>query len=211
MKKYFINIGRQLGSGGKLIGKMLAEELNIPIYDRTLIEMAAKESGFCKEIFEKNDEEKGIFRSLFDVIPFMSGNLYGSCLSEESLFKIQSDAIRNLSAKGACIFVGRCADYILREEPRCINIFITADDADRIVRIRERKPELSEEQAKTLMQKADHKRSSYYNYYSGKVWGKAETYDLCINSSLLGLEGTKNFICHFVREFLQNSESEKQK
>ena len=86
MKKYFINIGRQLGSGGKEIGQMLSQELNIPIYDRTLIDMAAKESGFCKEIFERKDEEKGIISRLFDVNPFMGDSMYGNCLSDEALF-----------------------------------------------------------------------------------------------------------------------------
>lgn len=200
MKKYFINIGRQLGSGGKLIGQQLARELNIPIYDRTLIDMAAKESGLCKEVFEEKDEQKGIISRLFEVVPFMSDSMYGNCLSDEALFQIQSDVIRHLSEQGSCIFVGRCADYILRDEPHVINIFITADEADRIRRIRERHPELSDEQARTFMQRADHKRSSYYNYYSAHTWGQAATYDLCINSSQLGIEGTMRFIKSFVEE-----------
>lgn len=198
MEKYFINIGRQLGSGGKLIGQLLAQELEIPIYDRTLIDTAAKESGFCKEIFERKDEEKGIISRLFDVIPFMGDNMYGNCLSDEALFKIQSDAIRHLAERGSCIFVGRCADYILRDEPHIINIFITADEADRMARIRERHPDFSPEQARQFMLKADHKRSSYYNYYSANTWGHAASYHLCINSSLLGIEGTMQFIKSFV-------------
>lgn len=198
--KYFINIGRQLGSGGKLIGQMLARELNIPIYDRTLIDTAAKESGFCKELFEEKDEKKGLISRLFEVVPFMSDSMYGNCLSDEALFKIQSDAIRHLSEQGSCIFVGRCADYILRDEPRVLNIFITADEQDRITRIRERHPELTEEQARTFMQRADHKRAAYYNYYSAHTWGQADTYHLCINSSTLGLEGTTAFIKAFVEQ-----------
>ena len=203
MKRYFINIGRQLGSGGKEIGQMLAQELNIPIYDRTLIDMAAKESGFCKEIFERKDEEKGIISRLFDVIPFMGDSMYGHCLSDEALFKIQSDVIRHLSEKGSCIFVGRCADYILREEPNTLNIFITANNDERIARIRKRHPEFNEEQAQTFLSKADHKRASYYNYYSPGTWGEAKTYDLCINSSILGIEGTMKFIKAFVEERLK--------
>lgn len=205
MEKYFINIGRQLGSGGKLIGQMLAKELNIPIYDRTLIDMAAKESGFCKEIFEKKDEETGFLSKLFNIhMPYTSDSFYGNQLSDEALFQIQSDVIRHLSEKGSCIFVGRCADYILRNEARVINIFITADTTDRIARIRERHPELNEEQAHTFMQKADHKRASYYNYYSDSTWGKAKSYHLCINSSILGLEGTMQFIKSFIKERLKS-------
>lgn len=206
MDKYFINIGRQLGSGGKLIGQMLAKELNIPVYDRTLIEMAAKESGFCKEIFEKKDEEKGIISRLFDVIPFIGDNMYGNCLSDEALFKIQSDAIRHLSEKGSCIFIGRCADYILREE-KVFNIFITANENDRIARIQERHPELTQEQARAFMQKADQKRAAYYNYYSANTWGVAETYHLCINSSILGLEGSMKLI----KTFIESNGFEKEK
>lgn len=202
MEKYFINIGRQLGSGGKIIGQMLARELNIPIYDRTLIDTAAKESGFCKEIFERKDEEKGLISRLFDVIPFMGDSMYSNCLSDEALFQIQSDAIRHLAEQGSCIFVGRCADYILRNEPCVINIFITAEEEDRIKRIRERHPEFSEEQARQFMLKADQKRSSYYNYYSPSTWGKADTYHLCINSSQLGMEGTMLFIKQFVEKRL---------
>ena len=198
-KKYFINIGRQLGSGGKLIGQLLAKELNIPIYDRTLIDMAAQESGLCKEVFEDKDEETGLLSKLFNIhMPFMNTSFYGNQLSDEALFKIQSDAIRHLSEKGSCIFVGRCADYILRDEPHVINIFITADEADRIRRIRERHPEFTEEQARTFMHKADHKRSSYYNYYSTHTWGHAATYHLCLNSSTLGIEGTMRFIKSFI-------------
>ena len=200
MDKYFINIGRQLGSGGKCIGQMLARELDIPIYDRTLIDTAAKESGFCKEIFEKKDEEKGVISKLFEVIPFIGDNMYNNCLSDESLFKIQSDAIRHLSEKGSSIFVGRCADYILREEPNCFNIFITADKTERISRICERHPELTVEQACAFMERADKKRASYYNSYSGRVWGHAENYHLCINSSVLGMEGTVLLIKRFVEE-----------
>ncbi len=200
-KRYFINIGRQLGSGGKLIGQLLAKELDIPIYDRTLIDMAAKESGFCKEVFEDKDEETGLLSKLFNVhMPFMNDSFYGNQLSDEALFKIQSDAIRHLSEKGSCIFVGRCADYILRDEPQVLNIFITADEADRIKRIRERHPEFTEEQARTFMQRADHKRSSYYNYYSAHTWGHAATYHLCLNSSTLGIEGTMRFIHAFIKE-----------
>ena len=203
MEKYFINIGRQLGSGGKLIGQMLAKELNIPIYDRTLIDMAAQESGLCKEVFERKDEEKGIISRLFDIIPFMGdNNMYGSCLSDEALFKIQSDVIRHLSEKGSCIFVGRCADYILRDETRTLNIFITANEEDRITRIRERHPHFTEEQARNFMLKADQKRASYYNYYSPGTWGEAKTYDLCINSSLLGLEGTMQFIKMYLERMI---------
>lgn len=202
MDKTIINIGRQLGSGGKQVGEMLAREFNIPIYDRTLIDMAAQESGFAKEFFEKSDEEKGFLRHLFNLhFPFGGGGYYGSCLSDESLFQIQSDVIRHLAEREeSCIFVGRCADYILRDDPRCINVFITADAADRIARIRERHPELTVEQAQAFMEKADQKRAAYYNYYSGHTWGVAETYHLCINSSVWGLEETMHLIKAFIEK-----------
>lgn len=199
MEKFIINIGRQLGSGGKAIGEILAKEFGISVYDKKLIDLAAQESGFCKEIFEKSDEQKGLLNSLFNMrLPSAYDNYYCSCLSDESLFKIQSDVIRNLAEKESCIFIGRCADYILRDMDCCTNIFITADPADRITRMQAENPKLNKEQAESFMERTDRKRAAYYNYYSYKTWGEADTYHLCINSSIFGLEGTAELIKDFV-------------
>ncbi|MEG1545973.1 MAG: cytidylate kinase-like family protein [Bacteroides sp.] len=201
-KNYVINIGRQLGSGGKEIGEKLATKLGISFYDKELINLASDESGLCKELFEKADEKasQSIVGGLFGMrFPFISdGSIpYGNCLSNDALFKIQSDVIRRLAEQKSCLFVGRCADYILRDNPRCVNIFISASLSDRMQRIRHIH-HLSEEKAEELIEKTDKKRASYYNYYSYKTWGAAATYHLCIDSSVLGVDETVAFIKTFI-------------
>lgn len=199
---YVINLGRQLGSGGKEIGEKLAKELNIAFYDKELIQLASDESGLCKEFFEKADERaqqsliSGLLGGRF---PFISDGTipYGSYLNNDSLFKIQSDVIRQLANSQSCLFVGRCADYILRDHPRHVNVFISASKEARIERIMQ-KEGITAEAAEELIEKADKKRSSYYNYYSYKTWGAAATYHLCIDSSVLGIDQTVAFIKEFV-------------
>lgn len=200
---FIINIGRQYGSGGRLIGEKIAKKLGFSYYDKELINIASKESGLGKEFFEQADEKKS--HSLFGGFlglrtNFMSDDFLYNYLSNETLFKIQSDIIRELAAKQNCVFVGRCADYILRENPNSINVFVTADLPDRKGRILERMNDLAEDKAEDMLEKTDKKRSGYYNYYTGKMWGMAESYDLCINSSLLGLDETVDYICKFASE-----------
>ena len=172
---YIINLGRQLGSGGKEIGEKLAKDLGIAFYDKELINLASKESGLCKEFFEKADEKasQSILGGLFGTrFPFITEGAYpyNSYLSNDSLFKIQSDVIRHLAEQKSCLFVGRCADYILRDFPRCANIFVSASPEARIERLM-KLHNISAEKAEELMEKADKKRSSYYNYYSYKGSG----------------------------------------
>lgn len=194
-----INIGRQLGSGGRVIARRLAENLGCRFFDRELLNLAARESGFCESLFEQNDENKRFFKSLFHLhVPHLSdGNFYSNKLSQESLFKFQSDAIRRAADEGPCVFVGRCADYVLRERPDTVNIFITADTASRIRMVCGRE-KCSEDKAMKIIKAGDRERAAYYNYYTGKVWGHGESYDLCINSSQMGLERTEEFIRAFV-------------
>ncbi len=197
------NRGRKLLSGRNEIGANLAQEFGIAFYDKELIKLASEESGLCKEFFEKADEKasQSIIGGLFGTrFPFISDGAipYGSCLSNDALFKIQSDVIRELAEKQSCLFVGRCADYILRDHPRCVNIFVSASKEARIERLMHIH-HISTEAAEELMEKADKKRSAYYNYYSYKTWGAAETYHLCIDSSVLGIDGTVQFIKQFVK------------
>ena len=201
-EKFVINIGRQLGSGGKLIGEIIARRLGVKLYDKELINLAARESGLCAECFEQADERgrKGGFARLIGYLraPFAGyeGGNTNNILANESLFRIQSDVIRDIAARESAIFVGRCADYILRENPRCVNVFITADEQNRCARLCERL-HCTEEEARALMERTDGQRASYYNYYSSRTWGEAATYHLCVNSSVLGDEGTADFILEF--------------
>jgi hypothetical protein len=204
--KYTINIGRQLGSGGREIGTKLARQLDIAFYDKELINIASQESGLCKEFFEKADEKvsQSIFGGLFGArFPFINdGSLSGNnCLSNDALFKIQSDVIRELAKQKSCLFVGRCADYILRENSRCVNIFISAPKEERIKRLCQNMA-IDAEKAEELIEKTDRERASYYNYYSYKVWGAASTYHLCIDSSSLGIDETVEFIKLFIQKKL---------
>jgi cytidylate kinase len=201
---FIINIGRQLASGGRAIADILARHYGITAYDRKIIELAAKESGLSQEFFENADEKKshGFFHSIFSARA--AANALGggdSFLSNDALFKVQSDIIRDLAERESCIFVGRCADYILRDHPRQVNIFISASKEARIERIMQ-KEGITAEQAEELITKADKKRSAYYNYYSYNTWGAAATYHLCIDSSVLGIDGTVAFIKDFVKKKL---------
>lgn len=192
---YIITIGRQLGSGGLLLGKRLSEELGIPCYDKELIQIASKESGLGKEFFEKADEKSnhGFFSSFFSFRTGYMGDITGNYLSNEILFKIQSDVIKELAEKGPCIFVGRCADYILREQKQLLSVFISAEEKDRI-RIIAENNSISAKEAQILIEQTDKKRAGYYNYYSNKIWGMATSYDLCFNSSKIKIEDVIAFI-----------------
>ncbi len=198
-----INVGRQLGSGGRDIARMLAEDFQAKCYDRELLNLAAKESGFSERFFEQNDEQRGFLRSLFHLhVPHMSDNsMYGNGFSQENLFKFQSDAIRKAAEASSCVFVGRCADYVLRDFPRVVNVFVTADIDARIRTVMERQ-QLSEEAARKYIEHGESTRAAYYNYYTGKKWGHAASYDLCIDSSKLGLQPTARVIADFVRQYL---------
>lgn len=198
-----INIGRQLGSGGREIGEKLANRLNVRFYDKELIELASKQSGLCTDFFEKADEKpsQGIIGNFLGMgFPFINEGAVSSlnCLNNDSLFKIQSDVIRQLAKTDSCIFVGRCSDYILREHINCINIFITANHEDRINRVQQLYS-ISESEAENKIEQSDKKRANYYNYYSYKAWGMASSYHLCINSSVLGIDGTIEFIEDFIQ------------
>jgi cytidylate kinase len=196
---YSINIGRQFGSGGHEIGQKLATLLGISFYDKELIRLASQKSGVKEEFFEKADEKEPyrLFTGLMGLQNYLTDEPFsGYYLSNETLFKIQSDVIRSLAEQKSCVFVGRCADYILQEKPRCLNIFISADIYDRIKRIAKIN-NVSEENAESLIKKTDRKRSRYYKFFSGKVWGAAGSYHLCINSSVLGVDETVNLIRDF--------------
>ena len=200
MKHIIINVGRQLGSGGHDIGRMLALDFQAKYYDRELLNLAAKESGLSEKIFEQNDEKKGFFRGLLNIgTPHLGGGADKPDLSQESLFQFQSDAIIKAAKEGPCVFVGRCADYILRDFPNTVNIFITASMEYRVSQIMN-KQHFNKEEARRFIEQKESKRAAYYNYYTGKKWGAAESYDLCIDSSILGFLETEKVIAEFIRK-----------
>ena len=196
-----ICIGRQLGSGGRIVARQLADEFGCRLYDKEILNLAAKESGFSEKFFEQNDEQKGFMKSLFHLhTPHVSDtNFYSSRFSQESLFQFQSDAILKAAQEGNCVFVGRCADYVVREMDRVVSVFITANLDERAARVMERHG-CDREEALKIIHSKESTRSSYYNYYTGRKWGDGANYDLCVNSSLLGIEGTARLISRFIRE-----------
>lgn len=199
MKHIIINVGRQLGSGGHDIGRMLALDFQAKYYDRELLNLAAKESGLSEKIFEQNDERKGFFRGLLNIgTPHVSSG-YKSGITQETLFQFQSEAIQKAAKEGSCVFVGRCADYVLRDFGNTVNIFITASMDYRIEQIMN-KQHLDLDAALKFIEQKESTRAAYYNYYTGKKWGAAESYDLCIDSSVLGFVETEKLIAQFIRK-----------
>ncbi|WP_065219381.1 MULTISPECIES: cytidylate kinase-like family protein [Butyricimonas] len=203
MENFVITVGREFGSCGKEIGHALAERLHIAFYDKELIALASKESGLCQEFFEKADERNSgnllqAFAAGFTFGPFQ----YNDFLSNDKLFQIQSDVIRKVANEHSCVIVGRCADYILRDNKRCINVFIHADMDTRVKTVMNRQ-HISEQEARELVRKMDKTRPNYYNFYSDKEWGVAASYHLSVDSSLLGVQGTVDFIEEFVKKALR--------
>ena len=192
---FAICIGRQLASGGRAVGRLLATRLGATYYDREILDIAARESGLSREAFERNDERKGFFsmavRSMSTIIS-MSGQLPARD-GGIKLFELQAEAIRNAAAENNCIFIGRAADYVLREHPCRLSVFVSADANDRIATL-VRDKGINEHEAYRLMEKTDAKRASFYNFYSGKTWGHATSYDLCINISRIGVQGAADII-----------------
>ena len=175
----------------------LGRKLGIPVYDQELIAKAAEQSGFSKELFANSDEKRNLLALssfIVDVGRFGSADNY---MSDNQLFVIQSNVIRSLADKGPAIFIGRCSDYILRDR-KCLDVFVTATDEVRIKRIAERM-NITPEQADSLMRKKDRTRETYYNYYTFGNWGVASNYDLCVDSSVLGIEETADMIIDFCR------------
>ena len=198
MTNTIINIGRQFGSGGGFVAQAVGRKLGIPVYDNELISKAAEESGYSKSIFEGGEKRKSLFSmSSF----FASGRMplgeSSGYVNDDMLFRVQSEVIRNIAEKGDAIIVGRCADYILRDLD-CLDVFVFAPMEYRIRRLMENE-HLDPEEAEALMRRKDRTREAYYNFYTFGSWGKADNYDLCIDSSILGIDGTADCIIDFGR------------
>ena len=192
MKQIIITIGRQFGSGGLLVAKKLGEKLGIPVYDNELITRAAQDSGFDIEFFKRSDEKKSIFS--FSALFTSSSENY---MSDSGLFKMQCETIRSIAEQGSAIIVGRCADYVLREHDNVVSVFLTSPLETRAKRVMERDG-LSQDEAMAKIQKKDASREAYYNYFTFGNWGVASTYNLCIDSSILGIDGTTDLIIDFI-------------
>ena len=197
-EKIIITIARQYGSGGREIGEKVAALLGIPLYDKEIITDAAREGEFCTDVIKNADESAA--NSLLYTLA-MGSNIAGTTMHfgykmpiNDKLFILQSELIRKYAAEGSCVIIGRCADYVLRNEMNVLRIFIYGDLDCRKARITERHPELKPSQIIDVINKTDKRRSSYYNFYTGNKWGKYDNYDMTINSSTLGIDHTAQVI-----------------
>lgn len=203
MSRYIITIGRQYGSAGREIGFKLAEKLGIKCYDDELLKEAAKASGLCEQIFETHDEkptQSFIYSLVMDTysLGYNNSGFVDMPLSQK-VFLAQFDAIKKIADRESCIIVGRCADYALADYKNVMSVFINADMEARVERIMERKNLKKKADVVDVINKTDKKRASYYNYYTSKKWGDSKSYDICINSSLFGVDGTVDVLADMAK------------
>lgn len=192
-----ITIGRQCGSSGHKIGRLLAEELGVQCYDKELLSRAAKDSGICHELFETNDEKPTssfLYSLVMDTYSLgYTSPAFSDMPLNQKVFLAQFDAIKSIADEGPCVIIGRCADYALAERKNCMSVFFQADMPTRIRKIA-KQFDITDAKAKDKIIKTDKKRASYYNYYTSKRWGEAASYDLCINSGVYGIEGSVKLV-----------------
>ena len=195
-----ITIGRQYGSGGRRVGRMVAEKLCIPYYDKEILTLAAKESGICQELFEDNDEKpsRSFLFSLVTGAQMRGGNMYMDMPINHRIFLAQFDTIRRIASQGPCVIVGRCADYVLRERPNVVNVFIHAPIEAREERV-VKYYGIDADKAHDTLIKADKQRASYYNYFASGQWGHVDNYNLCLDTGAIGLDGAVDQIISFVQ------------
>ena len=203
MSGFVITIGRTFGSGGRVLARMLADRLGINFYDKRLLLEAAQQAGVAPEYFERNDERmprfiSGVFSFAHGYNP-MSWYSDPTSISSDSIYKAQCDYIREVAARESCVIVGRTADYVLRDVPGVVNIFVHAPEAECISRIIDRHDALSPDEARTLARRANKLRAAFYNFYTDKTWGDAASYDLTLDSSLLPMERLVDFVVDYLR------------
>ena len=206
-KKIIITIARQYGSGGREIGELVAKELGIPLYDKEIITDAAAKGELSTDVIKNADESAA--NSLLYTLA-MGSNVIGTTMHfgykmpiNDRLFILQSEVIKGYASKGSCVIIGRCSDYVLRDEKNILRLFIYGDIEHRRERIALRHPEIKSTQVIDTINKTDKRRSSYYNFYTGNKWGKYDNYDMAINSSTLGIEGTAQIIVAAARDMMK--------
>ena len=195
-----ITIARQFGSGGRDVAKKVSERLGVAFYDKELIALAAKESGLSETLFDGLEEKptNSLLYSL--VMGIQSGRgtyyRYGDVLNSDGIFRIQSQVIRNLAEEHSCVIVGRCSDYILREQSRLVNVFVHADFEWRVRRVMEMY-QLKEKEAENMITKTDKRRSSFYNFYTNKVWGNVDNYHISLDTSKISIDQAAELIVSY--------------
>ena len=201
MANKIYTIGREFGSGGREVGEKLAAKLGIKLYDKELLQQAAKDSGFCEEIFENHDEKPtnsflySLVMDTYSVSGYSAAPFLDMPLNHK-VFLAQFETIKKIAEKESCVIVGRCADYALSDDPDCINIFIHADLDVRIKNV-SRNLNITENKARDIINKTDKQRASYYNYYTSKKWGDSKSYNLSLDAGKLGTDNCVEMILKF--------------
>lgn len=196
---FYIVIGRQFGSGGKEVGKLLSSRLGIPCYDKTLITASAERLGFSKEMLNRADEKRpSLLRSFFSCNPGGPAYSQTQAIDKHTLYEIQSEIIRQLAEEGSCIFVGRTADHILRDKKNMLSVFLHADRDIRAANVYGRHDAVNLHDAESMLSKKDKERQAYYQYYTGRKWGDASNYHLCFDASVVAPEQIADLICSIV-------------
>ena len=201
MANKIYTIGREFGSGGREVGEKLAAKLGIKLYDKELLQQAAKDSGFCEEIFENHDEKPtnsflySLVMDTYSVSGYSAAPFLDMPLNHK-VFLAQFETIKKIAEKESCVIVGRCADYALSDNPNCINVFIHADLDVRIKNV-SRNLNITENKAREIINKTDKQRASYYNYYTSKKWGDSKSYNLSLDAGKLGTDNCVEMILKF--------------
>lgn len=201
--KYIITFARRFGSGGRDVAKKTAEILDIPFYDKEIIALAAKESGLSEKLFEGIDEKPTDSFLYSLVMGLQSGAStycrYGDVAGADNLFRIQAQVIREIADRGPCVIVGRCADYILRDYENLVSVFVHADIEKRISRVMEAY-DLKESSAEDYINKTDKRRNSFYNFYTNRIWGSVDNYDLSIDTTRIGVDGAAELVTEYMKK-----------
>lgn len=209
-KKIIITIARQYGSGGREIGEKVASLLGIPLYDKQLITDAASRGNLNESVIKRTDESAA--NSLLYTLA-MGSNVLGTTMQfgykmpiNDKLFILQSEVIKEYAKAGSCVIIGRCSDYVLREEKNVMRVFVYGDLEHRKERVALRHPELKSSQLIDIINKTDKRRASYYNFYTGNKWGKFDNYDIAINSSTLGVSATAHMLATYAKEIMKEDD-----
>lgn len=201
-KKLIVTIGRQYGSGGSEVGKKLAEALGVHCYDKDILRMNSTESGIKESYFHLADERVGnklLYKIIDSLIPDQGAPSFGSDLvTADNLFRFQSEVIRKLAAEESCVFIGRCADYVLEGSEGLVRIYLFADMEARVARIREKKLYEEKDILKNI-KRIDKERRDYHRYYTGRSWEDVSNYDLMLNTAKLGVDQTVEVILGYLR------------
>ena len=202
-KNLVITIGRQAGAHGKTVGTKLAEVLGVKCYDKEILAEASKSSGLAQELFETHDEKPTssfLYSLVMDTysMGYSASSAYREMPINHKIFLAQFDTIKQLAEESSCVIVGRCADYALEGMDNVVTVFLTGDDDDKIARLSELY-HVNEAKARDIMAKTDKSRASYYNYYASKKWGDARSYDLCLNTTKVGIDGAVKLILEFAK------------